>query len=593
MKKKTFQSQLILSYLLIMFLVFFAIFAILLATVLQWNRRTTQTELDTSARLVSTQFGSILENMTFVSTHTLSQIDTVDAMSLLATGRLSESDELEAYRTVQSSLINYSIVSSIYRITYFNEAGYFVQSEQYNLPNDRHFRLDETIWGQMDWLEAVQNNQGRAILLPVQPQFFHSEPEETLMLVRAVRNSRGIVGYLVVEVTLEDISNVLNYDTSNNAALVITTTDGTLIYASDSLPKEVTEQIVTGTIVDWKQLDYLCSSAESAGLNTTVTMVAPESTLWHASLKTLLIYMLEGFIVLAVAVLAILLLSKRMTRPLTTLSQQMQITDLNSLTVQPAAHTPHQYAEIESLYSSFINMQGRLHVLIDREIAWKTRQAEQQLQILQTQINPHFMYNTLNMIGIMGYESGNPKIVEACRDFSNLLRYSISDKNDRVATIGSEIENIFSYLSLMQMRFGKTCSYEIVEDPAVASVKIPRLSLQPLVENIFEHAYNGHTTAVDIRIRTAGDDKTWEIEIQDNGCGADKAQLKQLRDQIRHYVANSEAGELKTSQASIGLKNTLLRLHLYYNGQFQWEITDANPGFRIVLRGARKEETVP
>lgn len=592
MKKKTFHSQLILSYLLVMFLVFSAIFAILLATVLQWNRTALKTELDTSAQLVSTQFGSILENMTFVSVHTLSHVETVDAMSLLATGSLKESDELEAYRTVQSALINYSIVSSIYRMTYFNDVGYIIQSEQYNLSYDRQDRLDESFWEQIHWRDAVQNNYGRAVLLPVQQQLLNTNPAETLMLVRAVRNSRGVVGYLIVEVTLEDISNVLNYDTSNGAALVITATDGTLIYASDTLPEEVTQNITSGSTVNWKDLGYLSAATEDAGLNTRVTMVAPVSSLWRDSLKTLAIYMMEGFMVLAVAVLAILLLSKRMTRPLTELRRRMEKTDLNNLSDHPDTPMQHRYAEIESLYASFVSMQSRLHVMIGREIAWKTLQAEQQLQILQTQINPHFMYNTLNMIGIMGYESGNLKIVEACRDFSNLLRYSISDKNARVSTIGSEIENTCSYLSLMQMRFGKSCSYEIVEDPGVADVRIPRLSLQPLVENVFKHAYTGNTAAVDIQIRTAGGDDHWEIEIRDNGCGTEKETLARLKEQIRLYIANSDAGETEVNHTSIGLKNTLLRLHLFYDGDFFWNIENADPGFRILLRGPRKEEPV-
>lgn len=592
MKKKTFHSQLILSYLLVMFLVFSTIFAILLATVLQWNRRTLKTELDTSAKLVSTQFGSILENMTFVSVHTLSHVETVDAMSLLATGSLKESDELEAYRTVQSALINYSIVSSIYRMTYFNEEGYVIQSEQYNLLYDRNARLDESFWEQIDWLDAVQHNHGHAVLLPVQQQLLHEDPAETLMLVRAVRNSRGIVGYLIVEVTLEDISDVLNYDTSNDVALVITATDGTLIYASDSLPEEVSKKITAGSTVDWKDLGYLSASTEDTELKTRVTMVAPVSSLWRDSLKTLAIYMIEGFMVLAVAVVAILLLSKRMTRPLTELSHRMEKTDLNNLSDHPDTSTQYRYAEIESLYTSFASMQDRLHMMIDREIAWKTLQAEQQLQILQTQINPHFMYNTLNMIGIMGYESGNLKIVEACRDFSNLLRYSISDKNARVSTIGSEIENVCSYLSLMQMRFGKSCSYEIVEDPGVATVRIPRLSLQPLIENVFKHGYTGNTAAVDIQIRTAGSHDYWEIEISDNGCGADDARIEQLKRQIQRYLADSDIGEAKVNHTSIGLKNTILRMHLFYNGDFSWNIKNANPGFRILLHGPRKEEPV-
>ncbi len=589
MKKVTFQKKLISSYLLIMLFVFFTVFSILLATGLQANRNATLADLGAAAQLVSAQFGSVLENMRFVSSNILSHMEILDAMSMLATGKLTDSDEQEAYRTVQAALINYAVVSSIYRVTYFNEAGYIIQSEHYNLRYDRNTRLDKQVWEQMDWLETARQSFGRTILLPAQQQLFHTDPAETLMLARAVRSSRGVLGYLIVEVTLEDISGILNYDASDDMSLVITTSDGMLIYAGDTLPGKVTKQLPAGGD-EWRRMGYLSASVRNSKLGTAVTMIVPETSVWRESLRMLAPNMVEGFIILAVAILAILLLSKRLTRPLTELSRQMEETDLNTLSGRTDRKVQHQYAEIESLYTSFENMQERLQILINREIVWKTLQAEQQLQLLQAQINPHFMYNTLNMIGIMGFESGNPQIVKACRDFSNLLRYSVSDRNSSVATIGSEMENIRNYLSLMQMRFRDTCSYQIEEDGNVSRVEIPRLSLQPLVENIFKHGYGGQTAKVGIEIRTSGDAEGWKIEIRDDGCGAEPEKLERIRSEIRQYVADNLDGQSRTDLASIGLKNTILRLRLYYGEGFGWEIGSENPGFSIVLRGSRKEK---
>ena len=106
---------------------------------------------------------------------------------------------------------------------------------------------------------------------------------------------------------------------------------------------------------------------------------------------------------------------------------------------------------------------------------------------LQAQINPHFLYNTLNVIGIMGTESHNPDIYDACRRLSSLMRYAIADKNGRNSIIGWEIENITDYLELMKLRFEHRVEYQVFCEEMLKNTEIPRLIFQPFVENVFEH----------------------------------------------------------------------------------------------------------
>lgn len=586
MKKKTFRIQLVLSYLLVMALVLGIVFSVVLYSRITLVRDEFQKELDDSAQMVSMQLGFVVKNMSFISTSTLSEKTTVDAMASLANNAVSGTEELETYRVAQSALINYAIVSSIYHITYFNRAGYIIQSDHYNTNYNIGSRLTTADWEKIDWLDRVQNNYGRTVLLPVQDRYFRNTEEQTLMLVRAVRNGQGIIGYLIVETALEDIADILTTDKKNETGLVITDKNGEVIYQSQEMTQTVKTAISSG---DWKKAGVLHSSSADEDAGIQVFTFMPNKSMWKAVVSDMGVYFLVGLLVLGIAVAAIILQSERLTKPLVVLDKQMQQADLSSIHSQADRQVMTQYAEIESLYISYNNMQERLHTLIDREIAWKTQQTEQRLETLQAQINPHFMYNTLNMIGIMGLESKNRKVFEACRDFSNLLRYSISDKNGSVSTVGRELENVRNYLGLMQMRLEKACEYEILEDETVSGQTLPRLVLQPLVENVFEHAYDQNTDVVHIKITTTRIADRWQICVCDDGCGLPEDEMKQLKEDISQYVLQSFHTGNKKQHMCIGVKNTLSRLYLFLNGDFSYTIENAKPGFKITLTGKWRE----
>ena len=525
MKKKTFRIQLVLSYLLVMALILGSVFTVVLCSSTVRARDELQKELDDSAQLVAMQLGFVVKNMAFISTSTLSEKETVDAMAGLANNAFSGMDELETYRVAQSALINYAIVSSIYHITYFNRTGYIIQSDRYNTNYNIGSRLTAEDWAKIDWLDRVQNNYGRTVLLPVQNRYFRETEEKTLMLVRAVRNGQGIIGYLIVETMLEDIEDILTTNKGNETGLVITDKNGEIIYQSHEMPQTAKKAIESG---NWKGARALHSYATDEDAGIQVFTFMPNKTVWKAVATDIGAYFLIGLLVLGIAVAAIILLSERLTKPLVVLDKQMQKADLRSIHSNADRRVMTQYAEIESLYISYNNMQERLHTLIEREIAWKTQQTEQRLETLQAQINPHFMYNTLNMIAIMGLESKNRKVFEACRDFSNLLRYSISDKHGSLSTIGMELENVRNYLGLMQMRMEKACEYEIIEEEEVSGQTLPRLVLQPLVENIFEHAYDQNTDVVHIRITAARIEDRWQICVCDDGRGLPEEEMQRL-----------------------------------------------------------------
>lgn len=592
MKQKSLLKHLIYSYMLIVLLVLFVLSVVIGYSSIEKTKKQIQIELEDYAELTSAQLGFVVQNMNFISINTLSKSETIAAMAKLATGELKGTEEMIAYTAVETELENYAIVSSIYHITYFNDAGYIATSDRYNINYNMSSRLSSSDWEELDWISTVRNNYGRIMLLPIRNRQLHqNDTRETLMTVRAVRGPQGIAGYLIVETMLEEITDILACDGQYDEALVISDRNGQIIYQSSSLEKDVTDVISKQQDTEWSNLGYFYTCIEDKNIGLRTIVLAPHSVLRESIIQWLSVYVLEAAFILTIAVFAIIWLSRKVTYPLNALGEQLQKTDLNSIQRPHDRQAIYKYAEIERLFSAYNNMQDRLKILINREIEWKTQQSEQKLLILQKQINPHFMYNTLGMIAIMGYESNNHKIAAVCHEFAGLLRYSISEPKNMISTIGEEIAYIRKYLFLMQMRIEKSCTYEIEEDLVVSAEKIPRLSLQPFIENVFVHAYDEHTSIVNIKICTRADGNNWLIVISDNGCGIQKEKLKQLQTNVEQYLSAENYPRDKQKSSSIGIENTLYRMKLYYKDEFSYSIEDGEPGVKISLRGTRKENS--
>ena len=584
MKKRSFGAQIVISFLLVTVMLFSIIFTIFLYANIQEVKKSVQNELTALTELYSSQLSYIIGNMSFISTYILSNTVFIDAAAQLNTGKLSAATEMTAYRTVQSALINYSLVSSIYRVTFFNENGYIVTSESYNLQYTAHDKIESETWENIEWLPLVQNNHGKAILLSAREQLFSENPKITLMLARAVRNSSGIIGYLTVDVPLENISDTLKYVSKYHASAIILNKEEQLLFSSKNLNNaEFNEDYSNISISDLEARNLHYSTTDLA-TGITVVIIAPKSVVWQNTSQSVLTFLIEGIIFLVAAVIVIIHISRGMVKPLTLFTNQLEQAKIEDAVLeQPPAD--NKYAEIDCLYDAYSNMQQRLHAYVEREIAWNTLQTEQKFELLQSQINPHFLYNTLNIIGVMGLEKNNKDVFQACKNLSSILRYAISDKNSYISTINQEMDNVRAYLALMQLRYGEACSYTIQEEETVLSQKIPRLVIQPIVENIFEHAYDRNHEIVHITITVGKKENCWFISVADDGCGMSNEKLETLKSEIETYLSENTETKIRDIHNSMGLKNTLLRLYLFFDGNFVYHLNNNMPGFEVYIQG--------
>ncbi len=174
------------------------------------------------------------------------------------------------------------------------------------------------------------------------------------------------------------------------------------------------------------------------------------------------------------------------------------------------------------------------------------------------QSNPHFIYNTLNIISAKGMECGSEEIIDICDQFARMLRYS-SDLHSTTSSLGEELQNARCYLQLVKARYEDQLSYIIDVPEDMASLVLPKLTLQPIVENALTHGFAGRTDPREVRIlgQTVGGMLVLTIQYNGNGFSAESLQrlrssFQQMEQDFTRFVA--EGGE------HLGLTNTYLRL---------------------------------
>jgi two-component system, sensor histidine kinase YesM len=223
--------------------------------------------------------------------------------------------------------------------------------------------------------------------------------------------------------------------------------------------------------------------------------------------------------------------------------------------------------EIGVLEQRFQTMVGRLDDMINREYRSRLELSTARLKMLQAQINPHFLYNTLQFIGTLALRHRADEISDKIAELGAIMRYSMDLKTETVS-LQKEIEHIEHYLSLQMGRFKNKLSYTLSCPGEALSIRVPKMFLQPLVENSIIHGFEKGrgTGTLHIGIEL---DRRLVIRVMDNGRGIMPEVLARIQ---TDYEARQLHG---AEEGGIGLLNVLHRLNLYYGTDFEWEITSS------------------
>ena len=240
--------------------------------------------------------------------------------------------------------------------------------------------------------------------------------------------------------------------------------------------------------------------------------------------------------------------------------------------------TSENVDEITELGMSFNIMIGKIKELLDSKIKEQENLKKAELRALQAQINPHFLYNTLDTIIWMAESKKTDDVVELVGALSKFFRISLSKGMDWI-TIGEEVERIRSYLIIQKMRYRDILDFKINVDADVADNTILKLILQPLVENALYHGIKNKRQGgiINVRAKRKDEDEVL-IEVEDDGIGFTPEKLAQLRAELE-----DDSGEIKLENG-FGIGNVNNRIRLYYGRPYGLSIeSEYTTGTRVTL----------
>lgn len=262
-------------------------------------------------------------------------------------------------------------------------------------------------------------------------------------------------------------------------------------------------------------------------------------------------------------------ISRSITVPVGRLVDMAKQMSKGNLPVDPAPIRSSD--ELGLLSNAFKQMSTDLKTLIekDKESLEKDRLVKElELQALQSQINPHFLFNPLNVLSKLALLEGAEKTSDLIISMSNLLRYNLRNL-DQPVTLQDELENVKEYITIQKARFRDRIRIEMDIDESVLQEPIPSLTLQPIVENAFVHGIGGMEKGAVIRLHIVRAPEGIRITVSDNGSG--------MSEEVRQALLRMEAESDKKNSAGIGTRNVFKRLQLFYGQQALVDI-DSEPG---------------
>ncbi|AEJ44444.1 hypothetical protein TC41_2547 [Alicyclobacillus acidocaldarius subsp. acidocaldarius Tc-4-1] len=264
------------------------------------------------------------------------------------------------------------------------------------------------------------------------------------------------------------------------------------------------------------------------------------------------------------SLLVAFLFSWMVTRPLRRLTEAMSSVERGDLSVR--LDTRLGWYEFQVLAQGFDRLVDEIHRLLE-QTKWQEEEKRQlEFAALQAQINPHFLYNTLDSIYWMAYARGEHDIERLVYALGRFLRLSLSDPREFL-TLSEELEHVQRYVEIQNIRFQGRLKIELDADPSVLQVLVPKLTLQPLVENSILHGFAERAEGrISIRAHRTGEAYV-EIEVEDDG-----------------RPKPVTACETRKEASGLGLKNLIRRLELYFGPEFSFDLHTTGEGTRVQLR---------
>ncbi|WP_310603307.1 cache domain-containing sensor histidine kinase [Anaerosporobacter sp.] len=513
---------------------------------------------------------------TFPLTHKQNNTNYINELSTFNTTSVSTLDFQKLNEQMFNDIMTYkSALNSCYIFNLSGAADYKVK-----VPIYKAFNPTEE-----DWFQETVDSFGKArivdtYLLP------HTTDNKTHYVFGVARGivkyqEAQVMGVLLINTDISYLRNVCQNMklSANNHILILsgdkviydTNEENIALTADESilaLDFPAGDEVVDATFQNQK---VYISSILSDYSGWRIVNIIPTVDLYGDINRMQFSTFLISLIILCITVFLIIIISRQIVLPIRKLKALMSLAASGNFDNQIKIVTKD---EIGSLATSFNHMIVKINNLIQEVYLTQIKQGETELQMLQSQINPHFLYNTLESISMMATINDDPTTSEMASDLGQILYYGIS-KNKTEVSLEEELSILGRYIHLQEIRFHDSYSIQIDVPAELYSITIIKLILQPVVENAIYHGMNTIRTGGKIMVTGYQEHSTLFLIVSDNGKGMDSTTVKNLNDYI-----NDKNDTFK----SIGLRNVNKRLKLRYGESYGLTIaSDVSSGTIVTI----------
>lgn len=428
-------------------------------------------------------------------------------------------------------------------------------------------------YSKLDWYaKAVAKPQDAIITGPNRHSFFDTD-DEVISLSREVQSYENgtFRGVILINLNMNKITEICNsFQEKQENFICIINDKGELVYEQQNGrerfafdEKENRQELNTALgktkescfRLNYRGEKYLITRTDMKTTGWTLVSMVPYKSVMAETMA------ISGVMILAVAItliVTLLLLNRILTgvvKPLKKLEKYMVQVNPDNMDQRMEILTDD---EIGHLSMKFNQMMDRIRNLKEQVIEEQEDKRKYELQALQAQINPHFLYNTLDSIIWMA-ETNDSNIVAMTEALAKLFRISLNKGNEEIS-LEREMEHVKNYLIIQSMRYADKFTYEISAEPGVERCRTIKLILQPIVENCIYHGIKKKRGTGKITIRAYRREQNLIIEVSDDGCG--------MPEEICRKILSDEIESENISGSGIGVKNVNERIQLRFGKKY-------------------------
>ncbi|NLU10829.1 MAG: sensor histidine kinase [Tepidanaerobacter acetatoxydans] len=435
-------------------------------------------------------------------------------------------------------------------------------------------------WGVLR--KACENN-GMVLYDGNQNQNGRNKSTALLYLARAIKSRDDVAGYVVIEITASGFSDLFSSFTMNNETIMITDSFWNPIYSSDNtyLSQSVLKSFAKSferengpTLLKGKNTFSFLH--ENKAYNYNIFLTTPAG-ITNDAVNLMRAIGFLGFIVAVILCGFIsFLLSRGLTKPINELKQAIKKVENGQLDTRIITNRRDEFGE---LLDRFNHMNENLQLYTEKLVERQKEISEIRIRLLQAQLKPHFLYNSLDTIKWMAKMNEIEGVVDIANDLAQILRCSISD--NQFIPLYRELDVVESYIAIQKIRFSGKFKHSINVPEDLLDIEVPKLILQPLVENSIIHGLRDKESG-QISIIGKMENGNLLLTVRDNGCGMPP----ELVDKYNQADFDKDEGHL-------GIYNVSNILKLYYGQNYGLYVTssiDCGTDITVVLPAKRSED---